>query len=156
LIEVLIGLENPCVVRSALKRQPPGALFTLLRQAPPAHELLCRVVSGIVDRLGATTVDVSASLPIGSTISAPAPSVVNASVAIPLGVVEAVLEPELRITGDLLVAGFALQRFEQRAAEALAAGEQLSDRVLAAFDGAPLDGARPADLLQVVALAQRP
>jgi hypothetical protein len=153
LIELLIGLENPCVVRPALKREPPAALYPLLRQALPAHDFLCKAVSGIVERLGATSVDVAAALPSAPAVPELVPSVVEASVAIPLGVVEAVVEPELRITGDLLVGSAALRRFEQRAAEALDGGEALGNDLLEAFEGAPLDGARPPDLLQALLLA---
>ena len=34
LIEVLIGLETPCVVRSALKREAPASLYQVLRSEP--------------------------------------------------------------------------------------------------------------------------
>jgi hypothetical protein len=155
LIEVLIGLENPCVVRPALKREPPAALYALLRQAPPAHEFLRKAVAGIVERLGATPVDVRASLPVAEPEPVPAPvhSVVEASVAVPLGVVEAVVEPELRITGDLLVATPALHRFEYLVDQALVCGDELGDYLFAPFQSAPIDGARPADLLQAVMLA---
>lgn len=150
LIELLIGLENPCVVRPALKREPPAALFPLLRQTPHAHDFLCKAVSGIVDRLGATPVDVAAALPMAPAVPELLPSAVVASVKIPLGVVEAAVTPELRITGDLLVGSAALHSFEQRAAQALARREKLGSDLLTAFDGAPLDGARPPDLLQAL------
>jgi len=155
LIEVLIGLETPCVVRPALKREPPAALYPLLRRSPAPHEFLLSAVAGIVDRLGATVVDVAQALPpTASTAdclaltdnSTDAP----ASIPIPLGVVEAVVEPAPRITGDLLVSRAALARFEQRAAETRERGEQLGADLLALFAGEPLDGARPADLLQAV------
>ena len=156
LIEVLIGLENPCVVRPALKREPPAALYPLLRRSPPAHELLLAAVNGVVDRLGAIPSDVAASLPPASatancqlpTANSPMP----ATVSIPLGVVEATVTPHVRITGDLLAGRAALRRFEQRAAEAVASGEKPSSAWLTALDGAPLDGARPEDLLQALAL----
>lgn len=154
LIEVLIGLENPCVVRPALKREPPAALYPQLRQAPPRHEFLCRAVSGIVERLQATTIDVAGSLPVGRGVSEPVLGAVQASVGIPLGVVEAALERgRCIITGDLLVAQPALKRFEDLVGEALARGEKPGDQAMAAFDGAAIDGARPADLLQAVWLA---
>ncbi len=153
LIEVLIGLENPCVVRPALKREPPAALYPLLRRSPPAHEFLRNAVAGIVERLGATPFDVAASLPDAQPVSAPVHSVVEASVAVPLGLVEAVVEPELRITGDLLVATPALHRFEYLASEALSCGDKLGEHLFAPFQTAPIDGARPADLLEAVLLA---
>jgi len=155
LIELLIGLENPCVVRPALKREPPAALFGLLRQTPPAHEFLCKAVNGIVDRLGATPADVAATLPSAPAVPELVPAAVTASVTIPLGVVEAVLEPEVRITGDLLVGSAALQSFEARAAGVFARGEQLGNDLLKAFEGAPLDGARPPDLLQALLQCER-
>jgi hypothetical protein len=150
LIEVLIGLENPCVVRPALKREPPTALYPLLRRSPPAHEFLLAAVAGIVDRLGATPVDVAAALPVAPAVPEPLPSAVAASVAVPLGVVEAALEPALRITGDLLVGSASLRSFERRAAEALQRGESPGTDLLTVFDGAPMDGARPPDLLQAL------
>lgn len=153
LIELLIGLENPCVVRPALKREPPAALYPLLRQTPPAHEFLCKAVSGIIDRLGATPDDVAATLPSTPAVPELVSSAVKGSVAIPLGVVEASLEPEVRITGDLLVGSAALQSFEAGAAEALARSEKPGSELLAALAGAPLDGARPADLVQALLLA---
>lgn len=153
LIEVLVGLENPCVVRPALKREPPAALFSVLRQSPPAHDLLCKAVSGVVDRLGATPLDVATALPVAPAVTESLPSGVVASVAIPLGVVEAVVAPEVRITGDLLVGRAALHGFEQRVTRALASEEKPNTDWLTALDGAPLDGARPADLLQALTLA---
>jgi hypothetical protein len=156
LIEVLIGLESPCVVRPALKREPPAALYPLLRRSPPAHELLLTAVTGLVDRLGVTASEVAASLPPAAARACQLPTANSpkpASVTIPLGVVEAVLQPQPRITGDLLAGTAALSRFEQRAAEVLARGQELGTEVLSAFGGAPLDGARPADLLQALLLA---
>jgi hypothetical protein len=159
LIEVLIGLENPCVVRPALKREQPAALYPLLRRSPPAHELLLASLAGIVDRLGAAAIDVAASLPPASeTANCQLPtanSAALATVAIPLGVVEAVLAPAVRITGDLLVGSAALRRFEESAAEALSRGETPTSELLTAFDGAPVDGARPVDLLQALLQAAR-
>lgn len=153
LIELLIGLENPCVVRPALKREPPAALFPLLRQAPPAHEFLCKAVAGIVDRLAATPLDVAAALPVSPAVAEPLAGTVKGSVTIPLGVVEAAVSPAVRITGDLLVGTAALRRLEERVAEALSGGERPNVEWLSAFAGAPLDGARPADLLEALSLA---
>lgn len=153
LIEVLIGLENPCVVRPALKREAPVALFAVLRQTPPPHELLCKAVQGVVDRLGATPLDVAAALPVTPGVAESSSGVAAASVAIPLGVVEAVVTPEVRFSGDVLIGTAALRRFERRATEGLASGEEPSGEWLTVLDGAPLDGARPADLLQALALA---
>ena len=155
LIELLIGLENPCVVRPALKREPPAALFPLLRQSPPAHEFLCKAVAGIVDRLGATPLDVAAALPVAPAAAEPVAGSVRGSVAIPLGVVEAVTVPEVRVTGDLLVGTAALHELEQRVTQALSDGERPNNEWLAALAGAPLDGARPADLLEALSLAVR-
>jgi hypothetical protein len=154
LIELMIGLENPCVVRPALKREPPAALYPLLHRAPPAHELMLKAVGGIVDRLGATAVDVAAELPATAGGGAGPPAgAVAASIPIPLGVVEAVVAPTPRITGDLLVGSAALARFEAVAAQARERGETLDNALLAAFAGAPLDGARPEDLLQALRAA---
>jgi hypothetical protein len=159
LIEVLIGLENPCVVRPALKREPPAALYPLLRRSPPAHDLLCTAVNGVVDRLGATAIDVAASLPAASaTANCQLPTanpLAPATVTVPLGVVEAIVTPAVSITGDLLVGRAALGRFEARAAEALTRGDTPTHDLLTAFDGAPIDGARPPDLLQALLLAMR-
>jgi hypothetical protein len=155
LIEVLIGLENPCVVRPALKREPPAALYPLLRRSPVAHDLLLAAVAGIVDRLGATVTDVTGSLPPATancqlpTANSPLP----ASVAIPLGVIEAVVAPAVCITGDLLVGRAAVHRFEERAAEALARGATPTSELLTALHGAAIDGARPPDLLQALVQA---
>jgi hypothetical protein len=139
LIEVLVGLENPCVVRSALKREPSAALYPLLRRSPPAAELLRAAVDGIVSRLEATRVEVELPAPPASDVLE-VPAGVPASVAIPLGVVEAFTAPRLRFFGDLLVGTAALRRFEAS-----------SDP--AALQGAPLDGARVPDLVAVLALA---
>jgi hypothetical protein len=155
LIEVLIGLENPCVVRSALKREPPAALYPLLRRSPPAHELLLAAVAGIVERLEATVTDVAGSLPPPTancqlpTANPPAP----ATVAIPLGVVEAVISPAPRISGDVLVGRAALSQVEAQAKALLASGQTISDACLTPMHNAPLDGARLPDLLQALRLA---
>lgn len=154
LIEVLVGLQKPCVVRSALKREAPAALFPLLRAEPPAHEFLQRVVRGIVDKLGMASVDVAAALPAPGVVPAVPAQHAPASVVVPLGVVEAVLEPAPRITGDLLVGRAALARFEAAAAQAWRAGQAPDNEILALFDGAPLDGARAPDLLQALLLAK--
>ena len=153
LIEVLIGLEKPCVVRPALKREPPSALYPLLRSAPPAHELLQRAVAGTVARLGRTPVDVATSLPVPEAVAGPLELQTPAAVSIPLGVVEAVASPRVQITGDLLVSTAALARFEALAGQALARAEQPTNDLLAAFDGSPLDGAKPTDVLQALSLA---
>lgn len=136
LIEVLVGLENPCVVRSALKREPPAALYALLRRSPPAADLLRAAVDGIVSRLEATSVEVD--LPdVAPAVTLEEPSTAPSAVGIPLGVVEAVAAPRLRIFGDLLVGTAALRRFEESAD-------------VRALEGAALDGARPADLVAAV------
>ena len=157
LIEVLVGLENPCVVRPALQREPPAALYPLLRRSPPVHELLLAAVAGIVDRLGVTPSDVAASLPPASatanyqlpTANSPAP----AAIAIPLGVVEAVVAPAVCITGDLLVGRAALSQVETLAQALLASGEAISDACLAPMHNTPLDGARLPDLVAALRLA---
>jgi hypothetical protein len=156
LIEVLIGLEKPCVVRSALKREQPSALYPLLRSAPPAHELLQRAVAATCERLGRVPVDVAASLPPPPSVQAPLGLAPPVAVAIPLGVVEAVVTPRARITGDLLVSTAALVRFEALADRALARDEQPTNDLLAVFHGSPLDGAKPADVLQALRLAMSP
>lgn len=148
LIEVLVGLENPCVVRPALKREAPASLGQILRRALDARELLDRVVTGTLARLGAEAVDVA--LPAAE----PAPLLQvrgpSSSVAIPLGVVEVARARGLRITGDLLVSSFALARVEQLAQAALERGAELDEAVLQPLTGAALDGARPGDVLQAL------
>lgn len=152
LIEVLIGLGAPCVVRSALKREPPAGLYEVLRSEPAPSDLLRRAVSGIVERLGATSDDVKSALPAVSPLAEPDWSGTPSSVEIPLGVVEASFEPSARFSGDLLVSCAALRRVEQAAQAARDAGSPLSVEVLAPLLGAPLDGARPADLLRALSL----
>jgi hypothetical protein len=150
LIEVLIGLEAPCVVRSALKREPAGALYQVLRSQPEPRELLERAVSGILERLAATADPVS---PTPSTLGAAHFEGTPSAVGIPLGVVEATLTPRVRITGDLLTSSAALRKVERAAQTARDAGAALSAELLAPLQGAPLDGARSADVLQALELA---
>jgi hypothetical protein len=139
LIEVLVGLQQPCVVRPALRREPPAGLYTLRRSEADPAELLGRAVDGVVSRLEATAV--TAPLPPAElALTLLEPTSLPASVAIPLGVVEAVSSP-CRVFGDLLVGTAALKRFEATAD-------------LQAFAGAPLDGARPADVQAALELAR--
>lgn len=155
LIEALIGLENPCVVRPALKREAPAALYPLLRRSPPAHELLLAAVGGIVERLGATVTDVAGSLP-PATADRQLPtadSAAPATVPIPLGVIEAVISPTPRVSGDVLVGRAALSQVEALAQALLASGQPISDACLTPMHDAPLDGARLPDLLQALQLA---
>lgn len=147
LIEVLIGLEQPCVVRPALQREPPSALYEILRREPPPEELLERAVNGVIERLGASAVAIAQLAVVGLPEVSLLPHS-PAQVTIPLGVVEAVVEPRVRITGDLLVGSAALAEVERRAA-----ADPLSDSVLEPLRGAPLDGARPQDVLQVLEAA---
>jgi hypothetical protein len=151
LIEVLVGLQSPCVVRPALKREPPASLFSILRSEPAPHELLLRAVGGAAERHGSVAEDVSAALTALPAVAAPAPPclVPPAAVAIPLGVVEAVTEPSPQITGDLLIGTASVARFEAAVRGAISAGTPL-DTALSALQGAALDGARPADLLSAV------
>lgn len=155
LIEVFIGLENACVVRSALKREPAASLWSIVKSRPAPMDLLTRVTRGVVERLGANAVDVSSELPSARSRAVPdwgtAPA---ARVAIPLGVVEATLEPRVRLTGDLLVGRAALAAVEQAADTALAAQEPLNEHVLRPLAGVALDGARPGDLLAALRAAQ--
>jgi hypothetical protein len=158
LIEVLIGLEKPCVVRPALKREPPAALLPLLRSSESPRDLLRRVMSGALERLGATERDVASELSVTAPFEtapavAPEDSSAVASVAIPLGVVEAVTVPRARVSGDLLVSSAALSRVETLAQTALARGVLLDESVLAPLQGAPLDGARPPDVLAALRAA---
>ena len=153
LIEVLIGLEAPCVVRSALKREPPAALYDVLRARPAPFDLLQRAVQGVVERLAATAIDINASLPAATPIPTLEALAAPASVVIPLGVVEAVTAPQVRITGDLLVSTAALSRVEALAQAALDAKQPFSDDLLSPLRGAPLDGARPPDLLSALTRA---
>jgi hypothetical protein len=148
LIEVLIGLSAACVVRPALKREPPAALYEVLRSEPAPHDLLRRAVSGIVERLAASTEEVQPTL--GNSLTTTVFEGTPSAVAVPLGVVEAVVAPRVRFSGDLLVGTAALRRVEQLAERA---GAALSDEVLLPLQGYPLDGARPADLLQALRLA---
>jgi hypothetical protein len=151
LIEVLVGLQQPCVVRPALKREPPAALYQLLRSSPEPEALLEKVVAGVVERLGVSPleVDLPAPAPLAE-LSALGPA---ASVVIPLGTLEASWEPVARITGDLLVGTAALSRVEALAQRALVTGAPLDASVLEPLKGAPLDGARPGDLLQALSLS---
>lgn len=153
LIEVLIGLGAPCVVRPALKREPPAALYAVLRSEPERRDLLQRAVSGIVERLAATPDDVSAALSMSPPATALPFEGTPSVVAIPLGVVEAVMEPRVRVSGDLLGSTAALLRVEAAAQRARDAGIELMPEVLGPLQGAPLDGARPADLLRALELA---
>ena len=155
LIEVLIGLENPCVVRPAVRREPPAALFSVLRQSRPAHDLLCKAVNGVVSSLGATPIDVAAVLPVMPAATEAPVGDVAASVAIPLGVIEAAAA-SLRITGDLLISRNALSQVQALAQAQLAVGEPISDACLLPMQQAPLDGARPFDLLRALVLASGP
>ena len=146
---VLIGLEAPCVVRSALKRDPPAGLYSVLRREPAPLELLERAVQGVVERLGASAEAVAALTPLAAP-AAVETAAVEGSVAIPLGVVEAC---GARISGDLLVGTAALSDVEARAQAALDARQPLTDAVLEPLRGAPLDGARPPDLLHALEAA---
>jgi hypothetical protein len=156
LIELLIGLENPCVVRPALKREPPAALYRLLGSQPAPSDLLQRAAAGICERLGAEQVDVSSALRAAPPLAAPGVLPESSSLArvpIPLGFLEAVAVPSCRITGDLLASVAALSRVEALADAALAARGELSEAVLQPLQGAPLDGARAQDILRVLELA---
>ncbi|HYQ15076.1 MAG TPA: hypothetical protein VEQ58_04955 [Polyangiaceae bacterium] len=150
LIEVLVGLEAPCVVRSALKREPAAALFAILRDRPAPRDLLQRAVRGVVERLGATTLDIENALPVAAAVPSIEPSDEIAAVAIPLGVVEATLSPQVRITGDLLASSHALSRIEALAETARAEKQPFTDALLEPLRGAALDGARPPDLLSAL------
>jgi hypothetical protein len=147
LIEVLMGLETACVVRPALKREPPAALYSVLRSRPQPFELLERAQRGVVERLDATSRDVTGDLPSTARAERDLGEGAVAAVEIPLGVVEASLVPRVRVTGDLLVSTAALREVERAADDAFAAGAPLSSSaILSALDGAPLDGARAPDL----------
>jgi hypothetical protein len=158
LIEVLIGLDQACVVRPALKRQPPAALYDVLRSKPAPLDLLKRALHGVVERLSATSRDVTAQLP--RSDDAPRERELGegptSHVEIPLGVVEACAAPQLHISGDLLVSTAALDAVCASARATIAAGGSLADGgVSSALEGAPLDGARPADLLAAIERATR-
>lgn len=146
LIEVLVGLEQPCVVRPALKREAPSSLFGVMRRSPLPRELLHQAVHGIVEKLAAEAVPLE--LPQAVPLPASLPEAVVSSVQIPLGVVEASATPSTRISGDLLVSSAALRRVE-----ALVDAGSAPNDALTALQGVPLDGARPADLLQVLTAA---
>jgi hypothetical protein len=153
LIEVFVGLEAPCVVRPALKREPPSALFPLLRASPRPMELLQRVSAGVAERHGVAAEDVSGAVAACTArAAAELPSAASpARVAIPLGVVEATAAP-LSITGDLLASTAALRRFAEAASAAHRDGASL-DLALLALQGEPLDGARPPDLIRAASAA---
>lgn len=150
-IEVLVGLDGACVVRPALKREPPAGLYEVLRGEPAPHDLLQRAVGGMVERLAASVEEVLPALgaPLPTTTFEGTPS----AVAVPLGVVEAVVTPRVGFSGDLLVSSAALRHVEQLAQRAREAGAPLSDEILQPLRGYALDGARPADLLQALQLA---
>jgi hypothetical protein len=153
LVEVLLGISTACVVRPALPRQAPRSLSAVMGRELDAKELLARVVSGMVERLELETCDVA--LPPESVAAAPLPWGSGAGVSIPLGVVEAVTSPRARITGDLLVGSAALGQVEALAQAALDADEPFTETLLEPLRGAPLDGARPADLLRALSAARQ-
>jgi hypothetical protein len=150
LIEVFVGLEAPCVVRSALKREPPSALYEPLRSAAVPTDLLARVVAGTLERLAASAEEVT-----------PPPGAVQeldvagqaSSVAVPIGAVEAVVTPRVRLFGDVLASTAGLARVEAAAQATLDAGGALGAQVLEPLTGWALDGARPPDLLAALELA---
>jgi hypothetical protein len=159
LIEVLIGLETASVVRSALKREPPAALYSVLRSQPAPRDLLDRAVQGVVERLGVTRRDVMNQLPPVAHVERDRALGRGAivQVPIPLGVVEASIAPRARVTGDLLVSTAALREVELAADAAIATGAtSWSHRILTPLESAPLDGARPTDLLTAFEQASRP
>lgn len=156
LIEVWIGLAEPAVVRSALRREPPASLWSVLKSRPAPLQLLTDVVAGVAERLGAERRDVSAEL---GAAPSPAPPVAPAegggvsSIAVPVGVVEACLQPTVWLGGDLLVSRAGLRAVELGAAAVLGAGQPLTPELLQPLAGLPLDGARPADLLAALQAA---
>lgn len=158
LIEVLIGLEKPCVVRPALEREPPAALREIVKSSETPRDFLGRAVAGIVERLGLAVRDVatevSGTATAGGTAVAPEDSREPANVAIPLGVVEALATPRSWLGGDLLASTVALSRVAALAQAAFERGTPLDESVLGPLQGAPLDGARPADVLAVLRAAQ--
>jgi len=157
LIEVLLGLEQACVVRSALKREPPAGLYDLLGSRPAAADLLRRAQLGAVERLSATSADATPALlkAIAQPRHLEPCEASPVQVPVPLGMVEANSTPRVRLGGDLLVSTSALQAVEAAAASCLEAGDLLTDAVLAPLAGWPLDGARPADLFAALQLALR-
>lgn len=153
LIEVLLGLSAPCVVRSALQRQPPRSLSAVMGRELSAGALLTRAVGGIVERLERETCELT--LPAAALGAPPLPAGPASSVAIPLGVVEAVTAPRARFSGDLLVGSAALSLVESLAEAALEAGEPFSEALLEPLQSAALHGARPADLLRALSEARQ-
>lgn len=149
LIEVFVGLDTPCVVRPALQREPPRSLSEVMKRELSGRELLERVAQGVVERLSASPVDVGLAdepMDLGAL-----PTMPPSSVPIPLGVVEAA---GARITGDLLVSTAALSEVESLAGAVLESGAPLTEALLEPLRGAPLDGARPPDLLRALSLAR--
>jgi hypothetical protein len=134
-----------------LKREPPAALRRILRSTDSPRDFLRAAVNGIVQRLGVSDRDVATELS-GSESAEVSVKDLRApeAVAIPLGVVEAVIAGHVRVGGDLLVSSAALSRVEQLAQAAWENRLPLDERVLAPLQGAPLDGARPADVLDVL------
>jgi hypothetical protein len=153
LIEVLIGLTAPCVVRPALQREPPRSLSAVMGREVHAADLLTRAVAGIVERLELETCEVK--LPTVTANVLALPEGAASAVPIPLGVVEAVTAPQARITGDLLVGSYALSRVEALAQAALDAGEPFTESLLEPLRVAPLHGARPADVLRALSGARQ-
>lgn len=150
LIEVLVGLAEPCVVRPAVRREPASSLFGALGRELPPGDLLRSVVAEVLAALGRTPRDVAASLPPAELPPAVPRSLPTVTLPIPLGALEACVDPAPSLTGDLLVSRAALDAVLALAASALERGEALTEAVLAPLVGAPLDGARPPDVLRAL------
>jgi hypothetical protein len=153
LIEVLIGLEEPCVIRPALPRQAPAGLYEVLRGKPAPLDLLQRAQRGVIERHSSASTDVTDQLAAAAAAARTRDLGAGrvAPVAIPLGVVEACAAPRVRVTGDLLASTAALEGVEAAADAAIAAGDSLaSTNILAPLEGMPLDGARLPDILAAI------
>jgi hypothetical protein len=158
LIEVFIGVQSPCVVRPALKREAPSGLAPLIGGNTSAGELLERALAGVVERSGVPCFDASAALTGSSALAPPTCLELETSqpaqVVVPIGIVEASLEPSPRISGDFLGSVSAVSLVEADAASDLASGRPFDLQTLQGLQGQPLDGARPADLLTALQQAR--
>jgi len=114
------------------------------------------VARGVADKyaLALATIAVEGDARGPALVSEPAAC---AELVVPIGVLEAAIEAGCRasIWGDVLASNAALAAVEQRASRALAAEREISSDVIEPLLEAPLEGARPEDVLAVLMLANR-
>jgi hypothetical protein len=154
LIEAFIGLDAPAVTAPS-GGEGPGAALVDLVAAPVDPERVARTVAGgIADKYGLAPAPIAVEAGVDPAPRAAAPGG-YVELSVPIGVLEAALArgPKVSIGGDVLGSNAAFDAVEERAARALAAGERLGTDVLAPLEGAPLEGARPEDVLRVLELA---